>query len=225
MNIKNTFLALAPWLGPARSVETCAGVQREGRLASRAVRAWRSWGRERRTGRWQRLSHLWLSLHWQRPRMASGGEHRGSLPPAFYWGSGSELNQSQAEKGRRAEDRKTNTKEQIEGNSGNTQTVPNRASQASLSGSPPARDQQVGLHCCGDPETGNTFFFCGLNAWLCLFAFSICYAVALKSEAGWILLVVLLWILQRHINQTPKVHNDLCTVNPSHCQQRQKPVS
>ena len=41
-----------------------------------------------------------------------------------------------------------------------------------------------------ETETGNTFFFCGLNAWLSLFAFSICYAVALKSAAGWILLVV-----------------------------------
>lgn len=28
--------------------------------------------------------------------------------------------------------------------------------------------------------------------------------------------------LQRHVNQTSKVHNDLFTVNPFHCQQRQK---
>lgn len=56
-------------------------------------------------------------------------------------------------------------------------------------GSPPAGSSRLDFTAV-ETETGNAFFFCGLNAWLCLFAFSICYAVALKSEAGWILLVV-----------------------------------
>ena len=125
--------------------------------------------------------------HWQLPRVASGGEHRGSLPAAS-WGSGSELNPSQAEEegwGQKNKRQRTDRRHRWEHPDGALAARPGPLSQ----GSPPAGPSRLDFTAV-ETETGNTFFSCALNAWFCLFAFSICSAVALKSAAGWIILVV-----------------------------------
>lgn len=55
--------------------------------------------------------------------------------------------------------------------------------------SPPAGSSRMDFTAV-ETQTGNVFFFCGLNTLICLFPYSICYAVTLKSVGGWILLVL-----------------------------------
>lgn len=98
MNIKNTFLELAPWLGSSAQHGDLHGSQRK------ALSFQNCQGlvevEEKRGGRKVAVIvpiSVTPITQWQSPRMASGGFQRGSLSLVL-WGSSSELTWSQAEK-------------------------------------------------------------------------------------------------------------------------------
>lgn len=118
MNIKNTFLELAPWLGSSAQHGDLHGSQRKA-LGFQSCQSL-AWSEKKRRG-WKVSEIVPIRVtpitQGQSPRMASGGFHRGSLPLVL-WG----LVQSWL--WARLRRRRDDAREQTEGNAGNTQRVP-----------------------------------------------------------------------------------------------------
>lgn len=90
MNIKNTFLELAPWFGSSTQRGDLRGSQRKA-LGFQSCQGLAG-AEEKRGGRRVAVTvpiTVTPDSYWQSPRMASGGFHRGSLPLALC-GSSSE---------------------------------------------------------------------------------------------------------------------------------------
>lgn len=97
MNIKNTFLELAPWLGSSARHGDLHGSQRKA-VSFQSCHSLAE-AEEKRGGRKVAVIvpiSVTAISQWQSPRMALGGFQRGSLPLAL-WGCSLELTLSQVE--------------------------------------------------------------------------------------------------------------------------------